>query len=146
MIILCNPSTMFGLQTRNELHNQRRKSAYAKKQKKRNLSKNRSKKRRPNKVPHKIKVNQTSLGMVKREKLRLVLKITHQLLMKKNSKAGITLCSFLYLNTLSKNTRSNRYKNSLRKKNQVHTMLRCLQMKMMRIQIPSLKRKKRPIK
>ena len=144
MIILCNPSTMFGQQTRNELRIQRRKNACAKKQKKKNLSKNRSKKRKLSKVPHKVKNHLTSLGTGKKEKLKLDLRITLLFITKKNNRAGITLCSSRYLNTHNKNTRSSRQKNSLKKKSQELTMLQCLQKKMMTI--PSLKRRKKLIK
>ena len=146
MIILCNPSTMFGLQTRNGLHNQRRKSAYAKKQKKRNLSKNRSKKKRLSKVQHRVKNLQTFLGTGKKEKQKLDLRIIPQLSTKKSNRAGIILCSSRYLNTHNKNIRSSRQKNSLKKRSQELTMLQCLQRKMMRIQIQNLKRRNTLIK
>ena len=146
MIILCNPSTMFMQQTRNELHIWRRRNAYAKKQKKKNLSKNRSQKRKQSKVPHKVLNHQTFQGTGKKEKLNLILRIIPQLLTKKNNRAGITLCSSRYPNTHSKNIRSSRQKNKMKKRSQERTMLKCLQMKMMRIQIPSLKRKKTSIK
>ena len=145
MIILCNPSMMFIQQTRNELHIQRRKNAYAKKQKKKNLSKNRSQKKKLIKVPHKVKNHQTIQGMGKKEKLNLILKIIPQLLMKKNNRAGITLCSSRYPNTRNSRQKK-RMKNRMKKRNQEHTMLKCLQMRMMRIQIPNLKRRKKSIK
>ena len=147
MIILCSPSMMYGQQTRNELRIWRRKNAYAKKQKKKNLSKNRSKKRKLSKVPHKVKIHQTSLGTGKKEKLKLDLKIIPQLSTKKNNRVEKILCSSRYLNTHNnKKIRSSRQKNSLKKRSQEHTMLKCLQKRMMRIQIPNLKRRKKSIK
>ena len=146
MIILCNLSTMFGQQTRNELRIQKRKNACAKKQKKKNLSKSRSIRRKLSKVPHKVKNHQTFQGTGKKEKQKLDLRIIPQFITKKNNRAGITLCSSRYLNTHNKNIRSSRQKNSLKKRSQVLTMLQCLQKKMMRIHIPSLKRRKTLIK
>ena len=141
MITLCNPSMMFIQQTRNELRIQKRRNAYAKKQKKKNLSKNRSQKKKLSKVPHKVKNHQTIQGTGKKEKLNLILRIIPQLSMKRNNRAGRTLCSSRY-----PNTRSSRQKNRMKKRSQEHTMLKCLQMKMMRIQIPNLKRRKKSIK